>query len=59
MKLPLDVGTLVECIWRDGLFHVARIIERRKVPDSEEYEYYVHYRKRACCFSERWNSHRK
>ena len=48
VKLPLDVGTLVDAIWRDGLFHQSRIIERRKLAGGgeEEYEYYVHYRKR-------------
>lgn len=49
VRLPLDVGTLVDAIWRDGLLHQARIIERRKVPGGtteEDYEYYVHYRKR-------------
>ncbi|GAB4822189.1 hypothetical protein N2152v2_009235 [Parachlorella kessleri] len=45
VRLPLDVGTHVDCLWRDGQYHAARIIERRKVPDREEYEYYVHYRK--------------
>jgi len=45
VRLPLDVGTHVDCLWRDGQYHAARIIERRKVPDREEYDYYVHYRK--------------
>lgn len=45
VKLPLDVGTLVDGLWRDGLYHQARIIERRKVEGTEDYEYYVHYRK--------------
>jgi histone acetyltransferase MYST1 len=27
--LPLDVGTLVDCKWRDGEYYTARVIERR------------------------------
>ena len=47
VRLPLEVGTLLDCRWRDGNFYPARIIERRRKPDGaeDEYEYYVHYRK--------------
>lgn len=50
MKLPLDVGTLVECRFRDGQYRLAKIIERRPRKDvsTGEYEYYVHYDKRTC-----------
>eukprot|EP00898_Chlorokybus_atmophyticus_P005945 jgi/Chlat1/6351/Chrsp44S05901 len=40
---PLDVGTKLQCKWRDGKYHQVRIIERRKLPISNEHEYYVHY----------------
>lgn len=44
---PLDVNTLVNCVWRgDGKFRRARIIERRRIGDTdgpESYDYYVHY----------------
>ncbi|GMH35417.1 hypothetical protein BSKO_03285 [Bryopsis sp. KO-2023] len=44
---PLDVNTLVKCVWRgDGKSRKARIIERRKIGDTEgpeSYDYYVHY----------------
>lgn len=44
---PLDVNTLVNCVWRgDGKFRRARIIERRRIGDTDEpesYDYYVHY----------------
>ena len=49
VKLPLDVGTQVECRFRDGQFRLAKVIERRPRTDvnSGEYEYYVHYDKRT------------
>lgn len=44
---PLDVNTQVNCVWRgDGKFRRARIIERRRIGDTdgpESYDYYVHY----------------
>eukprot|EP00854_Cymbomonas_tetramitiformis_P018346 gene18346-21881_t len=44
--LPLEVGTKVNCLWRDNKWHQVRVIERRKLesegPDTE-YQYYVHY----------------
>ncbi len=48
VKLPLDVGTRVECKWEanDNQFHTVKIIERRQTPgssDDGDYEYYVHY----------------
>eukprot|EP00873_Tetraselmis_striata_P022574 jgi/Tetstr1/442838/TSEL_003215.t1 len=43
VKLPLDTGTRVDCLWRDGKYHTVRVIEKRKVAGSEEFEYYVHY----------------
>ena len=48
VKLPLDVGTRVQCKWisNDSNYHPVRIIERRIVPSSPDptlYEYYVHY----------------
>ncbi|KAK4490092.1 hypothetical protein RD792_000748 [Penstemon davidsonii] len=42
--LPLDVGTRVNCRWRDGKYHPVKVIERRKLPfGGNDYEYYVHY----------------
>ncbi|KAK6131103.1 hypothetical protein DH2020_035148 [Rehmannia glutinosa] len=43
--LPLEVGTRVNCRWRDGKYHPVKVIERRKLPADEanDYEYYVHY----------------
>ncbi|KAJ4878596.1 Histone acetyltransferase of the MYST family 1 [Raphanus sativus] len=43
--LPLEVGTRVSCLWRDGKYHPVKVIERRKnhSDGSNEYEYYVHY----------------
>mmetsp|Transcript_32973 Transcript_32973/g.98179 ORF Transcript_32973/g.98179 Transcript_32973/m.98179 type:complete len:106 (-) Transcript_32973:1-318(-) len=48
VKLPLDVGTRVECKWytNDNEYHTVKIIERRQIPGSvseSDYEYYVHY----------------
>lgn len=48
VKLPLDVGTRVECKWEanDNQYHTVKIIERRQTPgssDESDYEYYVHY----------------
>lgn len=47
VNFPLELGTLLECRWRDDRYYPARIIERRKNEgdDSEDYDYYVHYRK--------------
>lgn len=28
-ELPLEVGTTVQCMWRDGKYHSARVLERR------------------------------
>ena len=57
VKLPLATGTRVDCRWRDGEYHPARIIERRPVGGTDQHEYYVHYSKcrehqliqMACC----------
>ena len=32
--LPLEVGTLVDCRWRDGAYYTARVIERRPTADA-------------------------
>lgn len=45
VKLPLEIGTRVDCKWRDGEFHPARVIERRPVEGTDLHEYYVHYSK--------------
>ncbi|CAL5225365.1 g8169 [Coccomyxa viridis] len=45
VKLPLECGTRVDCKWRDGEFHPARVIERRPVEGTDQHEYYVHYSK--------------
>ena len=46
MHLPLQVGTRVDCKWRDGAFHTARVVELRPVEGKpDEHEYYVHYLK--------------
>lgn len=42
--LPLEVGTRVNCRWRDNKYHPVKVIERRKLSDgANDYEYYVHY----------------
>lgn len=46
VTLPLDIGTRVQCRWRDAQLYPVRVIERRQGqsgPQPEEYEYYVHY----------------
>ena len=46
IRLPMDIGTRVQCRWRDGTMYPVRVIERRpgsKEGVPEEYEYYVHY----------------
>lgn len=43
IREPLDVGTKAPCIWRDDKYQECQIIERRKQPGTETYEYYVHY----------------
>lgn len=43
VKLPLEVGSFMECEWKQGQYHRAKIIERRKRSDAPDYEYYVHY----------------
>ena len=46
IRLPLDIGTRVQCRWRDGQLYPVRVIERRTGSPAgvpEEYEYYVHY----------------
>lgn len=43
VKLPLEVGAFMECEWKQGQYHRAKIIERRKRSDAPDYEYYVHY----------------
>ncbi|KDD73860.1 MOZ/SAS family protein [Helicosporidium sp. ATCC 50920] len=50
VALPLEVGTLVDCRYRDGKYYPARVIERRAraapgAEGGEEHEYYVHYRR--------------
>ena len=45
VKLPLEIGTRMDCKWRDGEYHPARVIERRPVEGSDQHEYYVHYSK--------------
>ena len=58
MKLPLEIGTRVDCRWRDGEYHPARVIEKRPVEGTDQHEYYMHYSKcrflrhfthAACC----------
>ena len=50
--LPLEPTTLVECLYRDGKYYPARIIDRRPIEEKttadagpEDWDYYVHYRK--------------
>ena len=48
VHLPLQVGTRVDCKWRDGAFHTARVVELRTAEGRpDEHEYYVHYLKCA------------
>lgn len=50
VQLPLQIGTRVDCRWRDGEYYTARVVERRLVEGSELHEYYVHYLKCALPF---------
>lgn len=43
IKEPLEIGIKAPCLWREDRYHDAEIIERRKQPGTETYEYYVHY----------------
>ena len=54
MQLPLTINTRVDCKWRDGQFHTARVVERRLVEGTQEHEYYVHYLKCAHPASQLW-----
>lgn len=45
VQLPLQIGTRVDCRWRDGEYYTARVVERRLVDGSDVHEYYVHYLK--------------
>ena len=45
VKLPLDVGTIVDTLWRDDKFYAARVIERRQMDAREDFQYYVHFLK--------------
>lgn len=51
--LPLEVGTRVNCRWRDGKYHPVKVIERRKLSSdgANDYEYYVHYTECELSFS--------
>jgi hypothetical protein len=51
VQLPLGIGTRVDCKWRDGIFHTARVVERRLPDGAAEHEYYVHYLKCAPAIS--------
>ncbi len=42
IREPLEIGTTAPCLWK-GAFQDAEIIELRKKPGTETYEYYVHY----------------
>lgn len=46
--MPLEVNSRLECKWRDGNYYPARIVERRQNPNTNEWEYYVHYIKCMC-----------
>ena len=43
VKLPLDVGTIVDTLWRDDKYYAARVIERRQEQNSDAFQYYVHF----------------
>ncbi|GLI59568.1 hypothetical protein VaNZ11_001474 [Volvox africanus] len=46
VRLPLDIGTRVDCKWREGGYHTVRVIERRNLDDPGDpraWDYYVHY----------------
>lgn len=48
VELPLEVNDKVKCLWKDGKYHEAKIIERRNVTDRSDvhaWQYYVHYLK--------------
>eukprot|EP00892_Ulva_mutabilis_P009320 jgi/Ulvmu1/6760/UM030_0096.1 len=44
-NLPLAVDTVIRCKWKDGEYHLARVVSTR-IPDGkspEETEYYMHF----------------
>lgn len=43
VREPLEIGTKALCHWRKGVLQDCEIIDRRKKPGTEIYEYYVHY----------------
>ena len=43
VKLPLEVGTIVDTLWRDDKYYTARVIERRQDQSSDAFQYYVHF----------------
>ena len=56
MKLPLEIGTRVDCRWRDGEYHPARVIEKRPVEGTDQHEYYMHYSKCRIATSCMWHA---
>ncbi|MEW5308481.1 MAG: hypothetical protein WDW38_000438 [Sanguina aurantia] len=46
VQLPLEVGMKAKCKWRDGLYRLARVVDRREGQESRDpskWKYYVHY----------------
>lgn len=43
IQQPLEIGTKAPCMWRNDEYQECEIIERRKKPGTDTYEYYVHY----------------
>lgn len=46
VQLPLEVGMKAKCKWRDGVYRLARVVDRREAQDSKDpakWKYYVHY----------------
>ncbi|OVA13667.1 MOZ/SAS-like protein [Macleaya cordata] len=43
--LPVNIGNHLLCRWKDGNYHLVKIIQQRKSIDGgpDNYEYYVHY----------------
>lgn len=43
IKQPLEIGTKAPAFWRKQSYQECEVIDRRKKPGTEDYEYYVHY----------------
>jgi len=50
---PIEVGSTVQCKWRDKEWHLAKVIDQRKLnTNSSNYQYYIHYNDFDSCFDQ-------